>query len=177
LRAGDIVRRLREFVSRGNGIRTVERAEKLVDGAMALALMEARSSGISIDRVAGVGDARVEADAIQIQQVLVNLLRNAVEALRSVPKGIVPQLTISTREGEEGRVEFSVTDNGPGIAPHLAERIFAPFMTTKPKGMGMGLSVCRRLIESHGGTIDARSEPGAGAVFRFTLPRYRPVRA
>jgi len=175
LRAGDIVRRLREFVSHGNGVRTLERAEKLVDSAMALALMEARSSGISIDRVAGVGDARVEADAIQIQQVLVNLLRNAVDALSAAPKGIVPRLTISTREGEDGRVEFSVTDNGPGIAPNLAERIFEPFMTTKPKGMGMGLSVCRRLVESHGGTIHAGSEPGAGATFTVGLPRYRSI--
>jgi two-component system sensor kinase FixL len=175
LRAGDIVRRLREFVGQGNGERTIERAEKLVDFAMALALMEARSSGISIDRIAGVGDAEVEVDAIQIQQVLVNLLRNAVDALRGAPTRGVPRLTISTREGEDGAVEFSVADNGPGIAPALAGRIFEPFMTTKAKGMGMGLSVCRRLIESHGGTIDAESEPGLGATFKVRLPRYRSI--
>lgn len=175
LRAGHIVRRLREFIGQGNGIRTLERAEKLVDFAMALALLEARSSGISINRVEGLRDAKVEVDAIQIQQVLVNLLRNAVDALRSEPKRDVPRLTISTRQGEDGWVEFSVTDNGPGIAPNLAERIFEPFMTTKPKGMGMGLSVCRRLVESHGGTIKAESEPGAGATFTVRLPRYRAI--
>jgi two-component system, LuxR family, sensor kinase FixL len=175
LRAGEIVRRLREFVGQGEGVRAPERAEKLVDVAMALALMDARSSGISIDRVAGAGEAEVEVDAIQIQQVLVNLLRNAVDALRSAAAKAVPRLTISTREGEDGTVEFSVADNGPGIAPALAGRIFEPFMTTKAKGMGMGLSVCRRLIESHGGTIDVESEPGAGATFTVRLPQYRSI--
>jgi two-component system sensor kinase FixL len=175
LRAGDIVRRLREFVGQGEGVRTPERVEKLVDIAMALALLDARSSGISIDRMAEVGDARVEVDAIQIQQVLVNLLRNAVDALRGTPPKGVPRLTISTREGEDGMVEFSVADNGPGIAAALAGRIFEPFMTTKANGMGMGLSVCRRLIESHGGTIEVESEPGAGAAFTVRLPRYRSI--
>jgi two-component system sensor kinase FixL len=175
LRAGDIVRRLREFVGQGEGVRAPERAEKLVDVAMALALMDARSSGISIDRVAAAGEAEVEVDAIQIQQVLVNLLRNAVDALRGAPTKSVPRLTISTREGKDGRVEFSVSDNGPGIAPALEGRIFEPFMTTKAKGMGMGLSVCRRLIESHGGTIEVESEPGAGATFTVRLPRYRSI--
>lgn len=175
LRAGDIVRRLREFVGKGNGVRTVERVEKLVDTAIALALIDARSSGITVDREAGAGDAEVEVDAVQIQQVLVNLLRNAVDALGNAPKRVRPHLTISTREGGDGEVEFLVADNGPGIAPQLAERIFDPFMTTKPKGMGMGLSVCRRLMESHGGTINVESEPGAGATFEVRLPQYRSI--
>jgi len=175
LRAGDIVHRLREFVGKGNGVRTVERAEKLVDSAMALALFDARSSGIAVDREAGAGDARVEVDSVQIQQVLVNLLRNAVDALGGASTRVVQRLTVSTREAEDGKVEFVVSDNGPGIAAKLGERIFEPFMTTKPKGMGMGLSVCRRLVESHGGTIEAASEPGAGAAFKVRLPRYRSI--
>ena len=177
LRAGDIVRRLREFVGKGNGVRTVERAERLVDSAMALALIDARSSGIAVDREAGVGVAEVEVDAVQIQQVLVNLLRNAVDALTGAPKKAGARLTVSTCAKADGMLEFTVADNGPGITPRLADRIFEPFITTKSKGMGMGLSVCRRLIESHGGTIDAESEPGAGAAFRFTLPQYRSIAA
>ena len=173
LRAGDIVRRLREFVGKGNGVRTVERADRLVDSAMALALIDARSSGIAVDRKLGAGDAEVEIDAVQIQQVLVNLLRNGVDALGGAPNKIRRRLTVSTCAKADGTVEFIVADNGPGIAPQLAGRLFDPFITTKPKGMGMGLSVCRRLIESHGGTIDAESEAGAGATFTVRLPQYR----
>ncbi|HYI63867.1 MAG TPA: PAS domain S-box protein [Allosphingosinicella sp.] len=177
LRAGEIVRRLREFVGQDNGARTVECAEQLVDSAMALALIDARSSGIAVDRKAGLGEAEVEVDAVQIQQVLVNLLRNAVDALGGLTKRARPRLTVSTRASDDGMLEFIVADNGPGIAPQLADRIFEPFMTTKAKGMGMGLSVCRRLIESHGGTIDVDSKPGAGAAFKMRLPRYRSIPA
>ncbi len=172
MRAGDIVRRLREFVGQGNGIRTVERAERLVDSAMALALLDARSRGIAIDREARAGDAEVEVDVVQIQQVLVNLLRNAVDALSGVAMGNGPRLTVSTGVEPDGSVEFTVADNGPGVAPELAERLFEPFVTTKANGMGMGLSVCRRLIEAHGGAIEAGSTPGVGATFRFRLPRF-----
>jgi two-component system sensor kinase FixL len=175
LRAGDIVRRLREFVGKGDGLRTVECADRLVDSAMALALMDARSSGIAVDRKEGAGDAQVEVDAVQIQQVLVNLLRNAVDALDGAPDKVRRRLTVSTCAKADGTVEFIVADNGPGIAPQLAARLFEPFVTTKSNGMGMGLSVCRRLIEAHGGTIDAGSVPGEGAMFTFRLPQFRSV--
>lgn len=172
LRAGDIVRRLREFVGHSNAVRTVEHADQLVDSAMALALIDARSGGILVEREAGAGDAEVEVDAIQIQQVLVNLLRNAVDALESAAPDGERRLTVSTAVRPDGMIEFIVSDNGPGIAPELADRLFDPFVTTKSSGMGMGLSVCRRLIEAHGGAIEAESVPGAGATFRFFLPRY-----
>jgi len=177
LRAGDIVRRLREFIGQGQGVHTIERADPLVDASMALALIDARSSGIAVVREAGAGDAEIEVDAVQFQQVMVNLLRNAGDALASAPKMEDRRLTVATAIGADGMIEFIVADNGPGIAPQLAERLFEPFVTTKAKGMGMGLSVCRRLIESHGGTIDAESEPGAGATFKVRLPRYRSVPA
>jgi len=175
MRAGDIIRRLREFVGQGNGIRTVERAERLVDSAMALALLDARSRGIAIDREAEAGEAEVEVDVVQIQQVLVNLLRNAVDALSGLAMRNGPRLTVSTGVRPDGSVEFAIADNGPGVAPELAERLFEPFVTSKANGMGMGLSVCRRLIEAHGGTIEAESTPGAGATFRFRLPRFGSV--
>jgi two-component system sensor kinase FixL len=171
LRAGDIVRRLREFVGQGNGARTTERVERLVDSAMALALLDASSRGVAIDREAKVGDATVEVDVVQIQQVLVNLLRNAIDALAGLPMERGPRLTISTGLNPDGAVEFVVADNGPGVAPELVERLFEPFVTTKANGMGMGLSVCRRLIEAHGGTIEAESVRGAGARFSFRLPQ------
>ncbi len=171
MRAGDIVRRLREFVCQGNGVRTVERVEHLVDSAMALALIGAGSSGIAIERFADAADATVEVDAVQIQQVLVNLLRNAVEAMGAAEPAEERCLTIATRARTDGAIEFLVADSGPGIAPQLRDRLFEPFVTSKSKGLGMGLSVCRRLIEAHGGAIDVESRPGAGAAFKFHLPR------
>jgi len=172
LRAGDIVRRLREFVAQGNGSRTVERADSLVDSAMAIALIDARSSGVAVVRNAGAGDAEVEVDAVQFQQVLVNLLRNASDSFANAAKGIGHRLTVSTAASDDDMVEFVVADNGPGIAPEMAERLFEPFVTTKPNGMGMGLSVCRRLITSHGGTIRAESDPATGATFIVRLPQF-----
>jgi two-component system sensor kinase FixL len=171
LRAGDIVRRLREFVGKGEGGRTVEAADPLVDSSMALALIDARSRGILVERRPGALDTEVEVDVVQIQQVLVNLLRNAVDALDSAGKDEVRRLSVVTSAGDDF-VEIAVADNGPGIAPKVAGRLFEPFMTTKAKGMGMGLSVCRRLIEAHGGTISAESNPTIGATFTVKLPRF-----
>jgi two-component system, LuxR family, sensor kinase FixL len=170
LRAGEIVRRLREFVGQGNGERRAERAQGLTDSAMAMALIDARLSGISVERIADAGDTEVLVDAVQIQQVLVNLLRNAVDALGSEdPDG--RRITVTTRRGPRKSIQFIVADNGPGIAPDLRDRLFDPFVTTKAKGMGMGLSVCRRLIEAHGGTLGVKSGAGKGASFIFDLPR------
>jgi len=177
LRAGNIVWRLREFVGHGIGTRTIESADELVDTAMALALIDARSSGIAVERVTGAGGVQVEVDTVQVQQVLVNLIRNAIEAMggdHAVPHS---RLVVSTACDADGAIEFTVADNGPGIAPDLARRAFEPFVTTKSNGMGMGLSVCRRLIEAHGGAIDVESAPGEGAAFRFTLPQYRSIPA
>jgi two-component system sensor kinase FixL len=173
LRAGDIVRRLREFVGKGEGARTVEPADPLVDTSMALALIDARLRGILVERRSGAIDTEVEVDVIQIQQVLVNLLRNAVDALDSVGKDDVRRLSVITT-ADADFVEIAVADNGPGIAPQLAGHLFEPFITTKAKGMGMGLSVCRRLIEAHGGTIHAESDPATGATFIVRLPRFHP---
>jgi two-component system sensor kinase FixL len=108
--------------------------------------------------------------------VLVNLLRNAVEAMKLAEDGAQGAhcLTVQTRVLPDGMIEIGVIDNGPGIAPELRDRLFQPFVTTKSKGMGMGLSVCRRLIEAHGGTIAVSAGPdGRGAAFRFTLPQFR----
>jgi two-component system sensor kinase FixL len=175
LHAGDIVRRLREFIGQGDGVRGVEPVEHLVDSATALALIGARASGIAIEREAGVGDAEVKVDAVQIQQALVNLLRNAVEAMSPAPRARRARLTISTRDGPDDSIEIRVADTGPGVAPEIADRLFEPFVTTKESGMGMGLSVSRRLAEAHGGTIETEARQDGGAAFTLRLPRFRPA--
>jgi two-component system sensor kinase FixL len=171
VRAGLIVRGMREFVGKGVGNRKLCRADTLVETAMALALTDARRIAIRVEHRSEAGNAVVQADAVQIQQVLVNLLRNGVEALATVPAGGERRLTIVTRDQKAtGMVEFCVADSGPGIAAEVRSRLFQPFVTSKPTGMGMGLSVCRRIVESHGGTIEAESPPHEGSTFRFFLP-------
>ena len=173
LRAGKIVHGLREFARKGEGIRHVVRAVSLVDSAMALALLNTRNTGILLRHEAAGGDARVEVDPVQIEQVLTNLMRNAVEAMAANPPGAPACLAVIARNlPAENTVEFCVSDTGPGIAPDICARLFEPFVTTKPTGMGMGLSVCRRIVETHGGTIEAECGEGSGATFRIMLPRY-----
>jgi two-component system, LuxR family, sensor kinase FixL len=172
LRAGAMVRQIREFVSHVEGPRTVWRADGLVDSAMALALVDAGSSGILVEREAGAGDAAVKVDSVQIRQVLANLLRNAVESMAGNEASGEARVRISTSLRSDGAVEFAISDTGPGLSPEVLEQLFQPFFTTKPNGMGIGLAVCRRLIEANGGKIEAENVPGAGAIFRFQLPRF-----
>jgi len=170
MRAGEIIRRLRSFIGPGDDRRSVERVDELVDSAMALALIDARSGGISVDRSADADAACVEVDAVQIHQVLVNVLRNAFDALSTLEPGAPRRLAVSTAIVPDRTVEIAVKDNGPGISPDLAGCLFQPFVTTKANGMGMGLSVSRRIIEAHGGSIAATSNPDGGACFTLRLP-------
>ncbi|OQW47525.1 MAG: PAS domain-containing sensor histidine kinase [Proteobacteria bacterium SG_bin6] len=168
LRAGSIVRRLRDFVQRGELEQRPEALAQLVEEASRLALMGGRERGvrgfIELDPKAPM----VVVDRVQVQQVLVNLLRNAVEAMADSP---VRDVTISSRaDGEMVRV--SVTDTGSGIDPIVAPRLFAAFSSSKDTGMGLGLSICRTIIEAHGGRIWADTGPGdRGTAFHFTLPQ------
>jgi two-component system sensor kinase FixL len=166
LRAGQIIRRLRDFVARGESERQVESIAKITEEASALALVGAKDYGIRTQFHFNRDNDLVLADKVQIQQVLLNLIRNAVEAMSSAP---VRNLTISTQGGRDGMMEISVIDTGSGISPDFAQHLFQPFMTTKRDGMGVGLSICRTIIEAHGGQIWAEPNPGGGTVFRFTL--------
>jgi two-component system sensor kinase FixL len=166
VRAGDIIRRLRAYVARGTSEWAPEHVAKLVEEASALALIGAKELGIQIDLRLDADADLVLVDRVQIQQVLVNLIRNAAEAMAITPRRA---LTVASAAAEEGMVEVSVRDTGTGLAPEAAEKLFSPFFSTKAHGLGVGLSICRTIIEAHGGRIWAEANPGGGTVFRFTL--------
>ena len=166
LRAGQIIRRLRDFVARGESEHRVENVKKLVEEASALALVGAKDQAI---RVRFDFDPSVElvlADKIQIQQILLNLMRNSVEAMQDSARR---ELRLSAVRVDNEMVQVSVADTGSGLAPEVASQLFQPFVTTKQHGMGVGLSICRTIAESHGGKIWVEANPGGGTVFRFTL--------
>ena len=165
LRAGQIIRRLREFVARGETDRQVERLSKLLEEASALALVGAREHGVLVRFDLDPQAELVVADKVQVQQVLLNLIRNAIDAMDGSPRR---ELKISSHALGD-LIEVAVADTGPGISDDVAERLFHPFVTTKETGMGIGLSISRTIIESHGGRITAERNPEGGATFRFTL--------
>lgn len=167
LRAGQIIRRLREFVARGESERRIESLPKLIEDASTLALVGAREHGIAVSFRLDPAADLVLADRIQIQQVLVNLMRNAIDVMSE--GGAVRRLDIATATGPEDQVEVTVADTGSGLAPEVARQLFQPFVTTKRKGMGLGLSICRTIVEAHGGKIWVNSPPEGGTIFHFTL--------
>ncbi len=167
LRAGQVIRHLREFVSRGESERHIESLPKLVQEASALALVGAKEKGVRVSFRLAPDAPLVLADRIQVQQVLLNLIRNAIEAMQDRPRR---ELVVSTTAlPQDGLVEVCVRDTGTGLAPEVAAQLFQPFVTTKKHGMGVGLSICRTIVESHGGKIWAESKPDEGTAFRFTL--------
>ena len=168
LRAGEIIRRLRDFVARGETEMKEESLTKLVEEASALALVGAKQHGVRVRFDLDPRADLVFADKIQVQQVFLNLMRNAIEAMAEAgsPRR---ELLLSSTRGDDGMVEASVSDTGPGIADEVAAKLFQPFVTTKRQGMGVGLSISRTIIEGHGGSLSAEPNPGGGTVFRLTL--------
>jgi two-component system sensor kinase FixL len=166
LRAGEIIRRLRDFVARGETERRVESIKKLVEEASALALVGAKDLGVRVRFVFDPKTDLVLADKVQVQQVLLNLIRNAVEAMEGSE---IRELVISTRPADDDMLAISVADTGHGIAPDISAQLFQPFVSTKRNGMGVGLSISRTIVEAHGGQIVVESNPVGGAVFLFTL--------
>lgn len=166
MRSGEIIRRLRAFVARGAVTRQAEAVAKLVEEAVALALVGSRHRGVEVRFDVPPDLPAVWADRVQIQQVLLNLIRNAMEAMDG---GEVRRLTIDAVV-REGLVEIAVADTGTGIPPDVAAQLFQPFITTKEDGMGIGLSVCRTIVEAHGGRIWVEPGAEAGSVFRFSVP-------
>ncbi|MGA6967702.1 MAG: PAS domain S-box protein, partial [Xanthobacteraceae bacterium] len=166
LRAGQVIQRLREFVARGETEKRIENVKKLVEEATALALIAAKEQSIRVSLQFGTSNHLVLVDKVQIQQVLLNLLRNAIEAMQS---SVRRELVVSTAPVADDMVAVSVADTGAGIAPDIISSLFQPFVTTKQQGLGIGLSISRTIIESHGGQIMVEPNPGGGTIFCFTL--------
>jgi two-component system sensor kinase FixL len=163
-RAREIIRRLRELSRKGESAKQVESVAVTIEESSALALA---GTGTGLKLEISVDDAATHAfmDKIQIQQVLLNLMRNAVEAMAPMPRR---ELTVrAARAGE--RIEISVVDSGPGLPTEIRARLFEPFVTSKPDGMGVGLSVSRAIVEAHGGELLCEDAPGGGTLFRFSV--------
>ena len=166
LRAGHIVRRLRDFVARGEVEKTIEKLPVLINEAAVLGLMGAREKSVEPRFDLDPYASPVLVDKVQIQQVLINLIRNAVEAMADSP---VRQLTVTSRPDQRGFVRVIVADTGPGVTPEVAEQLFTAFVSTKAEGMGLGLSICRTIVEANGGRIWMEPRTGGGTEFHFTL--------
>ena len=165
--SGDIIQHLRQFAQKGHTERRPESINQVVEEAGALALIGARQQGIKTTFELAPGAPLATIDKVQIQQVLVNLVRNSIEAMEEVEPRV---LTIGVRLAAGPFIEVSVSDTGPGIPDEMMAKLFQPFISTKAKGMGIGLSISRSIIQSHGGDLRARRNSGGGATFHFTLP-------
>jgi two-component system sensor kinase FixL len=166
-RAGQIIRRLRGFVEKRVAERSLAQLSEVVEEASALATVGAAGENIRVILDLAPDLPPVNIDKIQIQQVVVNLVRNAVEVLRLAERRALVIRTISIADGAQ---EVLVSDSGPGILPEVAGELFKPFVTSKKGGMGVGLSISRSIVEAHGGRLWAEPNPEGGSVFRFTLP-------
>ncbi|HYQ72957.1 MAG TPA: PAS domain S-box protein, partial [Gammaproteobacteria bacterium] len=168
-RASDIIRHFREFVSKGDQQRQQVDLDSLVESAHDLLRGELRNTGIMIDLHLDGSSCGVFADRIQIEQVIINLLRNSIDAIVQSGRGD-GRIDVYTRVVPNGHVELTVIDNGPGVAGELQEHMFEPFRGNKPSGMGMGLSISRSIVESHGGKLWNNRYQQGGAQFGLTLP-------
>jgi two-component system sensor kinase FixL len=168
-RAGDVLDRLREFVRGGEFRRTLTEIEPLIDAAVSLTRTEAMQQEVEIDAKVDPDLPLVLADQVQIEQVLLNLLRNAMDAMEAA-NSKRRSIIVEARRNSKHAIEISVADSGPGVAAEVTDTIFEPFVTTKPLGMGMGLSISRSIVESHGGKLRMVRSVRSGAIFIFDLP-------
>lgn len=173
-RAGRIIKSVHGFVRRRESAREAIGADQLVDGVLPLVRLQARKSGTRVEVDMPRRAPRVVCDRTMLEQVLINLTRNGIQAMEEDSTALEDRvLTLRVRQAHPQWVSFSVIDRGPGIAPEVAQRLFTPFYTTRAEGMGLGLSLCRTVIEQHGGALDHAAVQPRGTEFRFTLPAPR----
>src|SRR5215470_13291992 len=167
-RAGDIVGRIRDHIKKAPPRSDLFDISATINEVIVLARTAIIRNGVFVQTRFSDGLSPVHGDRVQLQQVVLNLILNAVEAMGSVEMG-ARRLLITTQQNDSG-VLVAVRDSGPGIDPQHLKRVFEAFYTTKPSGMGMGLSICRSIIGAHGGRLWAEANEPRGAVFQFTLP-------
>jgi C4-dicarboxylate-specific signal transduction histidine kinase len=168
-RAGDIIDRIRDQIKKAPPRKAHFDLNKAINEVIVLARSEITKNGVSVQTRLTQGVAPVQGDRVQLQQVVLNLILNAVEAMSSVEAG-ARELLITTEQNQTGDVLVAVRDSGPGIDPKHFERVFEAFYTTKSSGVGIGLSICRSIIDAHGGRLWAEANEPRGAAFLFTLP-------
>jgi signal transduction histidine kinase len=164
--ASEIINRLRSLYKKAPSNRELVAINEVIGEMVLLLRREANEYAVSIRTDLAAGLPKITADRVQLQQVLMNLMLNSIEAMKETG-GV---LTIKTGRGEGGEVLISVSDIGIGLPAGIADEIFNAFFTTKPQGSGMGLAISKSIVESHGGRIWAISHEGRGATFHFTLP-------
>ena len=168
-RAREVVDRLRTMLRRRPAELQVVTADSLLEDVVALVRADAASRDIAIEQLPSPGNLKVDGDRVQLSQVLLNLVINAMDAVAELPS-VQRNVTLGARTAPDGQVEFYVADSGPGIPPEFARKIFEPFFTTKPSGMGIGLAISRTIAEAHGGSLTMETQLHGGTTFRMTLP-------
>ncbi len=168
-RAGEIIRRIRWFVRKNALSKQLIDLNRAILDALAFLRSEAQEADVMLDLNLDDSLPEIEADSVQIQQVVINIVKNAIEAIRTVHGG-PRRIDIETARIGSNTVKVTVSDTGPGLPPEIAADLFEPFVTTKEDGMGIGLSICRSTVQAHGGELTASPRPGGGTIFRFTLP-------
>jgi C4-dicarboxylate-specific signal transduction histidine kinase len=172
-RAGEVVERIRALIKKAPARRDAVEINDAILEVIALTRTEAANNSVSVRTQLAEGLPRVQGDRVQLQQVLLNLIINAIEAMRDVGED-ERELLISSRNEPDG-VSVEVRDSGPGFAPAALERVFEAFYTTKPGGLGLGLSICRSIIEAHNGRLWAGANVPRGATFEFTVSAYPDI--
>ena len=166
-RGAQIIRHLRDFIARHEAPKRIENVSRMLQDGVRLALDGSAPDPLALD-IQCIGTASAFCDRVQIEQVVFNLVRNAVEAMADSGRRT---LAIAADSTTDDMIEVSVADTGAGLSPKIRAKLFEPFVTTKASGLGVGLSICRVIIEAHGGQLWADDNPGGGTIFRFTLPQ------
>jgi two-component system sensor kinase FixL len=166
-RVGDTVRRIREFAKKKTPELNLEDINRVIEEANAIAAVGSRDKSVRTTFELSPALPAIDADRIQLQQVVMNLVRNSIDAMTGWPKR---DLILMTRLKEKNLVEVAVIDSGPGVPENLRSTLFTPFVSTKAQGTGLGLAICRSIIEAHGGNLWHEETPSGGATFKFTLP-------